>query len=75
MSIQGIGQITIMVILFLIILSLFGKRLARWSNDKPHHAELISTTALFLGGAYFLFYWGFAVPFGVGRWGEWFGWY
>ncbi|MDM5335763.1 hypothetical protein QUF84_00435 [Fictibacillus enclensis] len=75
MSVQGVGQIVIMVILFLLILLLFGKRLGQWSKEKPQQAELFSTIALLLGGAYFIFYWGFAVPFGLGRWGEWFGWY
>jgi Cytochrome C biogenesis protein transmembrane region len=75
MSIQGIGQIIVMVILFIVILTVFGKQLAQWSIERPHQAELISTFALFLGGAYFIFYWGLAVPYGVGRWGEIFGLY
>ncbi|MCY9659506.1 sulfite exporter TauE/SafE family protein [Paenibacillus chondroitinus] len=75
MSIQGIGQIALMVILFLVVISVFGKRLARLSSEKPHQVELISVVSLLLGGAYFVFYWGMAVPYGIGRWGEIFGLY
>lgn len=75
MSVQGIGQILIMVVLFVVVIALFGKRLENWSQNKPHYAVILSAFSLLVGGAYFIFYWGFAVPYGIGRWGEWFGWY
>lgn len=75
MSVQGIGQILIMVTLFVAVIALFGKKLAKWSQNKPHQAVILSAFSLLMGGAYFIFYWGFAVPYGIGRWGEWFGWY
>ncbi|MEH6989601.1 hypothetical protein [Cytobacillus firmus] len=75
MSVQGIGQILIMVVLFVVVIALFGKKLAMWSQNKPHQAVVLSAFSLLIGGAYFIFYWGFAVPYGIGRWGEWFGWY
>jgi len=76
MALQGLGQITVMVTVFLIILSVFGERLGRWVSSKPHQPALVSALALAGGGAYFLFYWGIARVFPeLGRWGYTLGWY
>lgn len=68
MIIQGIGQIALMIIIFLVVIIFFGKRIARWSIDNPQQTELLSTFSLILGGAYFVYYWGVAIPFDLGRW-------
>lgn len=69
MSIQGIGQIALMVALFLGMVFIFGNQLSRWVQNKPHQQQLVSTMALFAGGAYFIFYWGLALSLNIGSWG------
>ncbi|UFJ41466.1 hypothetical protein LOK74_02705 [Brevibacillus humidisoli] len=76
MAIQGLGQIAVMVALFLLLFWLFGKRIARWVSEKPQQMELLSAFALMAGGAYFVYYWGLAFAFDIGRWGfklQWYG--
>jgi hypothetical protein len=76
MALQGLGQIAVMVTLFLLMLALFGGHLARWLAAKPQQPALASALALAAGGAYFLFYWGIARVFPeLGRWGFRLGWY
>ncbi|MGX4583713.1 hypothetical protein [Paenibacillus chitinolyticus] len=72
---QGVGQITVMLLMFFLILLLFGKSLARQAAAKPYRQELFSSIALLAGGAYFVFYWGLAIPFDIGSWGFKLGWY
>jgi len=69
MALQGVGQVLVMVTLFLLIVWLFGKRLTRWLAVPPRAATL-SAAALIMGGAYFVTYWGIfrAWPM-LGRWG------
>jgi hypothetical protein len=76
MVLQGIGQVLVMVSLFLLVIALFSRRLAAWIMTKPNQAALISAFALTAGGAYFLFYWGVSRiwPW-MGRWGFQLGWY
>ncbi len=69
MSLQGLGQIALMVAIFLAVTSLFGERLARWVAEKPFQPTLISAVALVVGGSYFVYYWGLALLLGVGSWG------
>ncbi|MBO8163642.1 MAG: hypothetical protein H0Z34_08035 [Brevibacillus sp.] len=76
MAVQGLGQIAVMVGLFLLLFWLFGKRLSRWIEQNPHQMELISAFALMAGGAYFVYYWGLSFAFDIGRWGfklQWYG--
>ena len=42
---------------------------------RPHGPRMLTGFALLTGGAYFVFYWGLAFAFGVGRWGFKLGWY
>ncbi|MDG0059143.1 hypothetical protein [Priestia sp. P5] len=75
MSMQGLGQIAVMVLLFLIIIFIFGKKLIQWTERKPHQLELISSIALTTGGTYFIYYWGISRILDIGGWGFKFGWY
>lgn len=75
MMVQGLGQIAVMVALFAAMVWLGGRRLARWSTQHPHQPVLLSGLALVGGGAFFVFYWGLAFAFDVGRWGFKLGWY
>jgi hypothetical protein len=76
MALQGLGQIAVMAAAFVLVLLLFGQRLARWVTTKPHQPVLVSAFALAAGGAYFLFYWGIARVWPeLGRWGFKLGWY
>lgn len=70
MALQGLGQILAMVVLFLIVIGLFGNRILQWLSRKPQRIRLISGIALAIGGAYFLFYWGISRLWPeLGRWG------
>jgi hypothetical protein len=76
MALQGVGQVLVMVAVFLIVIALFSHKLRSWITSKPHQPALISALALTAGGAYFLFYWGIARIWPVlGRWGFQLGWY
>lgn len=76
MALQGVGQVLVMVLVFLAIIALFSRRLRTWVMSKPHQPALISAFALTAGGAYFLFYWGIARVWpALGRWGFQLGWY
>jgi sulfite exporter TauE/SafE len=75
MVLQGLGQITVMVALFLVLLFVFGKPLTRWVSSKPHQPVLVTAVALVAGGSYFIYYWNLAFLFGIGSWGFRLGWY
>lgn len=75
MMVQGLGQIAVMSVLFAAMVFLGGRRLARWAAQKPHQPYLLSGLALIGGGAFFVFYWGLAFVFDIGRWGFKLGWY
>ena len=75
MVVQGLGQITVMVAFYLLIVYPLRMRLAAWATIRPHRAALVSGLALIAGGSFFLFYWGLAFIFGIGRWGVRLGWY
>jgi hypothetical protein len=70
MAVQGVGQIAVMVALFIGILALGQSRIRAWVLRSPHQPSLVSALALAAGGAYFLFYWGVARMWpSLGRWG------
>ena len=69
MAIQGVGQITLMVAIFLIVIWLFNARLARWVTEKPSQPALITAVALMAGGSYFVYYWGVSLVYHLGSWG------
>jgi hypothetical protein len=76
MALQGIGQVAVMVVAFLVVLALFGRRMAAWASSRPFQPTLVSAFALAAGGAYFLFYWGIARVWpALGGWGFRLGWY
>lgn len=75
MAVQGIGQILVMVLLFLVLFVPFAKRIASWSAQHPGKLEKFSAAALLAGGSYFIFYWGLAFAYDVGRWGFKLNWY
>lgn len=75
MVLQGIGQILVMALLFLLLLVPFSKRIADWSSRRPGKLEQFSAAALLAGGSYFIFYWGLAFAYDVGRWGFKLNWY
>lgn len=75
MIVQGLGQIVLMVLLFLAIVYGGGQRLLRWAATQPERMALISGLSLVAGGAFFVFYWGLAFAYGIGRWGFRLGWY
>ncbi len=75
MMIQGLGQIAIMVLLFVLLVKLGGRRIAAVAESKPHRFRFISGLALTAGGIYFLYYWGLGRLFDLGRWGYKLGWY
>jgi cytochrome c biogenesis protein CcdA len=69
MALQGVGQVLVMVTLFLLIVWLFGDRLARWIS-VPLRSATVSGAALIVGGAYFVTYWGIFLAWpSLGRWG------
>lgn len=75
MTMQGLGQIALMVGLFLILVYGLRDRLATWVTRKPHQVALVNAIALLAGGTFFVFYWGLAFAFDIGRWGFRLGWY
>jgi hypothetical protein len=75
MVLQGLGQIALMAVLFLILVYAFGRQLSAWVAHRPDQVALVSAMSLVGGGAFFVFYWGLAFAFGIGRWGFQLGWY
>ena len=75
MMIQGLGQVAVMVALFLVVIFGFGGALGRWVRRRPYQPALISALALAVGGMYFVFYWGIALGWNLGSWGVKLGWY
>jgi hypothetical protein len=75
MIVQGLGQIAVMVLLFLALVYGTGGRLLAWNAANPARAALVSGLALIAGGTFFVFYWGLAFAYGIGRWGFGLGWY
>jgi hypothetical protein len=75
MAVQGVGQIAVMVAVFMLLVYGLGNRLNRWVTETPHRPALVSAVALVTGGTYFIYYWGLAFAFDIGRWGFKLGWY
>jgi len=69
MAIQGLGQIALMVAIFLLVIWLFNARLTRWVTEKPSQLVLITAIALMAGGSYFVYYWGVSLVYHLGSWG------
>lgn len=75
MMIQGLGQIALMALLFVLLVKLGGRRLSAIAVNKPYQFRFVSGMALLAGGTYFLYYWGLGRLFDLGRWGYKLGWY
>lgn len=75
MMMQGLGQILLMTILFVGLVGLGRRRLSTWVVSRPHQGKIVGALALLAGGAFFVFYWGLAFAFDLGRWGFKLGWY
>jgi cytochrome c biogenesis protein CcdA len=75
MVIHGLGQIAVLLGLFFILVWFAGRRMMQWAAEKPHQPRMLTALALLGGGAYFVFYWGIAFIYDVGRWGFKLGWY
>lgn len=75
MAVQGLGQIFVMVVLFVVLVWFAGARLLEWSRRNPAGPRLLSGLALLAGGSFFVFYWGLAFAYDIGRWGFKLGWY
>lgn len=75
MMIQGLGQIAVMALLFGLVVWMAGERIGSAAQSKPYKFRMISSIALITGGTYFIYYWGLAFVFDIGRWGFKLGWY
>ena len=70
MAVQGLGQILVMALLFLVLLTIGHRALERWIREKPDQPARVSALALTAGGAFFIYYWGIMRLWpGLGRWG------
>lgn len=69
MVVQDLGMIAVMVLLLLAMVYVLGDRLSAWIQRDPHGPRTLSGFALLAGGSYFVFYWGLAFAYGIGRWG------
>lgn len=75
MMIQGLGQIAVMALIFVLLIWLAGDKIGSAAQSKPYKFRMISSIALIAGGTYFIYYWGLAFAFDIGRWGFKLGWY
>lgn len=75
MAVQGLGQIAVMVLLFLGLMWLLGSRIRRLAAEAPRRIQAVSGFALLAGGSFFVFYWGLSFLMDIGRWGFKLGWY
>ncbi len=75
MMIQGLGQIAVMALIFFLVVWLAGEKIGLAAQTKPYKFRMISSVALITGGMYFVYYWGLAFIFDIGRWGFKLGWY
>lgn len=75
MMIHGLGQIAVLLGLLFLMVWLAGDRMMHWASEKPHQPRMLTALALLGGGSYFVFYWGLAFLFDIGRWGFKLGWY
>ncbi len=75
MTIHGLGQIAVLLGLFFLLVWLAGNRMMKWASEKPWQPRMVTALALLGGGAYFVFYWGIAFVYDIGRWGFKLGWY
>lgn len=75
MMIQGLGQIAVMALLFFLVAWAADDAISKIAAEKPYKFRMVSGLALVAGGTYFIYYWGLAFLFDIGRWGFKLGWY
>lgn len=55
---QGLGNVVIMLALFLFLIYGTGGRFERWLTARPGRIQTITAVALIVGGTFFILYWG-----------------
>ncbi len=67
---QGLGNIALMAVVFLLIRYGTGGRFERWLYENPRRAQTFTAAAFIIGGTFFVTYWGVRIPslFGIGWW-------
>lgn len=75
MMIQGLGQIAVMALIFFLVVWIAGDKIGTVAIEKPYKFRMVSGIALITGGMFFVYYWGLAFVFDIGRWGFKLGWY
>ena len=60
-SLQSIGNIIVMSVLFLILVYATGGRLQRWLSAKPSRVATLTAVAFLVGGVFMLLYWDYRV--------------
>lgn len=65
---QGLSNVVVMALLFLLLLYGTGGRFERWLNRHPLRPATITAIAMIIGGTFFIAYWGLRLParFGIG---------
>lgn len=58
----ALGNILVMVVLFLLLAAASGERYRRWLAAKPGRVATLTAVALIVGGAFMVFYWGVRLP-------------
>lgn len=69
MVVNDLAMVAGMLLVLFLVVRLLGDRINSWVQHNPHGPRMVSGPALLAGGAFFVFYWGLAFAFGVGRWG------
>ncbi len=60
-TLQSLGNILVMAVLFLLLVYGTGGRLQRWLGSNPRRASAASAAALIIGGFFLVMYWDFRV--------------
>lgn len=58
----ALGNILLMALLFLALTAGVGGRYARWLAARPNRLATLTASALIVGGAFLVFYWGVRLP-------------
>lgn len=68
MTIQGLGNIVVMVLVLVLLMYGTGGRFERWLRSHPGRATTLTAVSLIVGGVFFISYWGLRVPsyYGLG---------
>jgi hypothetical protein len=67
-ALQGLGNIALMSLLFVLLTRGTGGRFERWLQGNPFRAKAITAISMIGGGTFLIAYWGLRVPaaFGIG---------